>query len=241
MSAGRDHAAVVLSYHRVGPPPPGSWETWFSIDEETFLGQLRDLVDHGWEPVGVDAFVAGLEDPGHLPRRAALLTFDDAFRTLGGTARACLRRLGYPAAVFVPTGHIGGSNEWDGDTQPQESICDWDDLRELERDGLSVQSHGVSHRRFSLLAGDEQVQELVESKRAIEEELGKHVELFAYPYGDDGTDADRMDAAVAGAGYRAAFLYDGASFRLPASDRFRLPRIPMGPDTDLGAELARAA
>ena len=31
----------------------------------------------------------------------------------------------------------------------EEVICDWDDLRELERHGVSIQLHCVSHRTFS--------------------------------------------------------------------------------------------
>ena len=228
---------AVLAYHRVGPPPDDSWETWFSVDEDTFSGQLALLAAGGWAPIGVDELLAGLEDPAALPGRAALVTFDDGFRTLTGSARACLADQGYPAAVFVPAGYVGRSNEWDaGTAEPEEAICDWDDLRALDRTGLSVQSHGVSHRAFSELDPDERRRELADSKRALESGLGKKVELFAYPYGDEGTGASK---AVADAGYRAAFIYEGGPFRLPAADRYRLPRIPIGSDTDLETELAR--
>ena len=46
-------------------------------------------------------------------------------------------------------------------------------------------------------------------------------------------------AAVPRAGYRAAFLFsgDGRVNRGPVTDMYRLPRIAMGPDTDLKAVL----
>ena len=67
-------------------------------------------------------------------------------------------------------------------------ICDWDDLRELERLGVSIQSHGASHRPFSKLSLPEQEEELTRSKTALEANLEKPVEVFAYPYGDGGTE-----------------------------------------------------
>jgi peptidoglycan/xylan/chitin deacetylase (PgdA/CDA1 family) len=222
---------AVLAYHRVGPPPPGSWETWFSVPSDTFAEHLRVLDDGGWEPIGAHAFLRGLDEPESLPPRAVLVTYDDAFGSLTGAA-ALLG--GRPAVVFVPTAFVGGANRWDADTaEPQERICDWDDLAALERAGVSVESHGVGHRAFSDLSPDEVERELTESKAELERRLGKRVSLFAFPYGDAGS----ADGAVARAGYEAAFLYDGSPFALPVADRFRLMRMPIGPDTDLEAEL----
>jgi peptidoglycan/xylan/chitin deacetylase (PgdA/CDA1 family) len=230
---------AVLAYHRVGPPPAGSWETWFSVPEEVFVSQLEWLVSDGWEPVAVGPFLAALHDGNGLPQRAALVTFDDAFKSLTGSALACLQKLDCPAAVFAPVGHVGGTNRWDADTaEPSEPVCDWDDLRRLEAAGVSVQSHALSHRSFSTLTASERARELEASKMQIERELGKQVELLAYPYGDPGPEADESAAAAERAGYRAAFLYGGSSFRLDGSERFRLPRIAMGPDTELDRELA---
>jgi peptidoglycan/xylan/chitin deacetylase (PgdA/CDA1 family) len=230
---------AVLAYHRVGPPPVGSWDTWYSVPEETFVSQIGWLIAEGWEPIGVRPFVAALRDGSDLPSRTALITFDDAFKSLTGTALGCLRRLGCPAVVFVPVGHVGGTNRWDANTaEPSEPVCDWDDLRKLEAQGVSVQSHAHSHRSFSILTASERAWELEASKVRIDTELGKQVELLAYPYGDAGPSADESAAVVARAGYQAAFLYGGSSFLLLRGDRFRLPRIAMGPDTELDRELA---
>ena len=237
-----ERVVAVLGYHRIGPPPEKSWETWFSVPEQTFVEQLRVLVAAGWEPVSVEALVAGLDDPVRLPAKAALITFDDAFKTLTGSARRVLERLGFAAAVFVPVAHVDGVNAWDADTaQPCEAICSWDDLRELEQAGVSVQSHGLTHRSFSSLDRGQRARELEESKLTLERELGKQVELLAYPYGDAGPEGEDIDGLASAAGYKAAFLYRGRGFGVPPAQRFRLPRIPVGPDTDLAAELGRIA
>src|SRR4030067_927647 len=93
-----------------------------------------------------------------------------------------LRRFGYPAVSFVSTGYIGGLSTFDSGIEPEEPICDWEDLRELQRQGISIQSHGVTHRGFSLMGPVEQEEELLRSKVVLETHLGRRGEEFAFPY-----------------------------------------------------------
>jgi peptidoglycan/xylan/chitin deacetylase (PgdA/CDA1 family) len=232
---------AVLGYHKVGPPGPGAWETWYYVPEPVFADQLTALRDCGWEPVDAAAVRAAVEGRDALPDRAALVTFDDGYRSVHRHALPVLRRLSCPAVIFVPTGFVGATNEFDRDAEPEEPMCDWAELSELSRAGVSVQSHGVTHRAFSELSPAERRDEMSGSKAALEAHLDAPVDLFAYPYGDDADGADDVRAALAGAGYRAAFGYGGDPFVLPAADRYRLARIAMGPDTDLRAALRTAA
>jgi peptidoglycan/xylan/chitin deacetylase (PgdA/CDA1 family) len=224
---------AILGYHKVGPPAPGSWETWFSVPEDVFASHLTALREGGWEPVDTAAFLDGLADPDALPERAALITFDDGYRSVLEVALPWLERLGYPAVIFVPTDYVGRTNLFDLDSEPQEPLCDWDDLRELERRGVAVESHGASHCTFSELTPSERDAELERSKAALEAELGQAVQLFAYPYGDDGGAAPQVREV----GYRAAFGYGGGPISLPPEDVYRLERLAMGPDSDLTAML----
>ena len=228
---------AILGYHKIGEPSPGGWETWFYIPEATFIGQLRALRQDGCEVIDLATCLAGLAAPDALPERAALLTFDDGYRSMRDVALPCLRPFGYPAVLFVPTDFIGGRNTFDAGNEPDEPICGWDDLRELDRWGVSVQSHGVSHRPFSDLEPAEREAELLRSRAALEAGLGKPVEVFAYPYGDAGRDAAAVEALLQRTGYRAACLYGGGPISLPAADPYRLARVAMGPDTDLRAAL----
>ena len=94
-------------------------------------------------------------------------------------------------------------------------------------------SHAASHRTFSELTPSERALELESSKAALESELGKTVQLFAYPYGDDGGAA----AQVREAGYRAAFGYGGGPISMPPEDPYRVERLAIGPDSNLEAML----
>lgn len=225
---------AILGYHKVGPPAPDGWDTWFYVPEQAFAEQLATLGDSGWQPVDCATFLHGLTEPTVLPERAALITFDDGYRSVRELALPLLQHFGYPAVLFMPTDFVGGTNVFDLESEPEERLCDWDDLRELLRAGVAVQSHGASHRAFSELTPDEREHELERSKTLLEAELGQPVELFAYPYGDDG---GIVPEALIRAGYSAAFGYGGSPVSTPPAEPYRLERLAMGPDTELGAAL----
>jgi peptidoglycan/xylan/chitin deacetylase (PgdA/CDA1 family) len=229
---------AVLAYHKIGPPGPEAWETWWYVPDKVFADQLATLSACGWETIDIARLRAVLAGSARLPERAALVTFDDGYRSVHEYALPVLRRLACPALLFVPTDFVGRTNEFDSDVEPTEPMCSWDELADLSRSGVAVQSHGKTHRAFSDISPAERRQEVADSKAALEARLGTPVDVFAYPYGDDADGADDVRAALAESGYRAAFGYGGGPFKLAGQDRYRLPRIAMGPDTDLPAELS---
>lgn len=228
---------AILSFHKIGLPRAGGWNTWFYIPEETFIRQLNDLKSGGWKILDHSEFLDGLENPASLPERSALITFDDGYRSMLTVALPVLRRFGFPAVLFVPTDYVGGCNTFDGGAEPDEDICAWDELLELEREGISIQAHGVSHRPFSDLSLEGQREELQKSKAVLENHLDKTVDTFAFPYGNDGLHPEQLRGEIEKAGYRAACLYRGGPISLPVADPYRLPRLAMGPDTNLEAAL----
>ena len=228
---------AILSFHKIGDPGPGGWNSWFYIPEKTFAGHLRFLKDNNWNVIDVPAFLAGLRAFEKLPERAVLLTFDDGYRSVREVALPWLRRFGYPAVSFVSTGYIGGCSTFDRGDEPEEPICDWEDLRELQQQGISIQSHGVTHRGFSSLGPEEQEEELTRSKVMLESHLGSRVEVFAFPYGDNGGNPPESAKTLEKVGFRAACVYGGGPNPLPVADTYRLTRVAMGPDTDLRTEL----
>jgi peptidoglycan/xylan/chitin deacetylase (PgdA/CDA1 family) len=234
---------AILGFHKIGEPSPSGWETWYYNRADEFAGYLAHLRDHGWQVIDVATLLLGLSDPDRLPRRAALITFDDGYRSTLEVAAPLLQQFGYPATVFVLSGCVGmGSHCFDGNSrEPNEPLCTWDELRQLERCGVSVQSHGVTHRAFSDLDPTAQEDELGRSRETLEERLQKPIEVFCYPYGDGGRDRVQAAELVARAGYRAACSYDGFLNRLPVSAPFHLSRLTLGRGSDLGADLAKAA
>jgi len=230
---------AIASWHKIGDEPgPEAWGSWYYVPEATFVEQLQQCAARGWTVVGIDEVRAAIDNGSEAPDRALLLTFDDAYRSFRTTALPWLRRFGYPAVVFAPTDHVGATNIWDHDDEPPEALADWDDLLDLQAQGVSVQSHGASHRAFSDLSPQERADELRRSREALEDKLGQAVDMIAYPYGDDAGLPDDLRMALLDTGYRAGCLYGGGPNATPVADPFRLSRLALGPDSDIAALLA---
>ena len=229
---------ATLSYHKIGNPPSDGWLTWNYTSTEEFSTQLEWFQSRGWDFLSAEALLDALRGKGALSAKSILITFDDAYESLLENAVPVLKRFLAPAVVFAPTQFIGETNLFDHGVEPLERIADWKTLGALEDSGVSVESHGYSHRGFSALSQDEIEQELDFSRQAIRKNLGKDSRMFAFPYGDCGNDQTAVHSAISSAGYDVAFLYGGGIFepgQTPAP--LFLPRLAMGPGVDLDAML----
>lgn len=101
-----------------------------------------------------------------------------------------------------------------------------DELRDLASSGLiEIGAHTRSHQMLSARSADEQREEVLGSKRALEEMLGGPVRLFSYPYGDGDAFTALSERAVRDAGFLGAFT-TRFGMTLPWTDCFAVPRCP---------------
>jgi peptidoglycan/xylan/chitin deacetylase (PgdA/CDA1 family) len=103
--------------------------------------------------------------------RSVAFTFDDG-HVSNGPAAERIARAGGSADFFVNPARVGKPHN-----------LGWSDLRSMADAGMSIQSHGQDHRYLDDLAPEEVVAQLVDSKKAIEDNLGRPVTLFAPPGG----------------------------------------------------------
>lgn len=232
---------AVLAYHKIGKPD-GDWYTWNYVSENNFKEHLQCLSDNNWKVLSAEQFLRALEEPNDLPQKSALITFDDGYRSNLTTALPSLQTFNYPAVIFVPTAFVGSYNAFDADIfyEPREKICTWDELRELEANGISLQSHGVNHVHFAKLNTRQIIEEVLGSKTTLDKQLQKKVSLFSYPYGDMGNDTKTTEGILLNAGYKAAFLYGGKFFET-FENIFQIQRIALGADSDLNHLLSYPA
>ncbi len=83
-------------------------------------------------------------------------------------------------------------------------MLDWDEVRQMQRAGISFGSHTVTHPILSRLHRDDVVREIEDSKVTIERETGLPVTAFAYPNGKRGDFGPEIQEFVRAAGYRCA-------------------------------------
>jgi peptidoglycan/xylan/chitin deacetylase (PgdA/CDA1 family) len=77
------------------------------------------------------------------------------------------------ATFFVITGRVGSTG-----------YCTWDDLREMGRAGMSLQSHTHTHPFLSQLDRDAVLVELRRSREELDDQLGQRTTTLALPGGD---------------------------------------------------------
>lgn len=105
----------------------------------------------------------------------------------------------------------------------------WDEVRALDKAGIEIGSHTVTHPFLVQLSDEELRVELTQSKQRIEEETGTPVRSLSYPTGGSQYYDARTTELTSKAGYRFAVSYDHASTRLANLKPFEIPRIHVEP------------
>lgn len=102
---------------------------------------------------------------------------------------------------------------------------------ELEKlassDVITLGAHTVTHSRLPALGVEEQLWELTESKRFLEQITDGAIEQMAYPYGDAGSNNGSTVELVRRVGYRGAVTTSPSAVNLPVQDgeRYRIARL----------------
>jgi peptidoglycan/xylan/chitin deacetylase (PgdA/CDA1 family) len=108
----------------------------------------------------------------------------------------------------------------------------WEQLKEAANEGILVGSHTVNHTIMGSLPTLETKRfEAVESKKQIEQAMGRPCSHFSFPNGGP-ADFSQVDLDVVHeAGYRSAVTtFIGLSD--PSTDPFQIPRINAGADAE---------
>lgn len=95
---------TVLTFHRLDTGADDLYPGLASLRPDEFAAFVARLVDR-YVPIDVDRFVAALGGATVLPKRAVLVTFDDAYRDFAEVAWPILAAHGAPAVLFVPTAY----------------------------------------------------------------------------------------------------------------------------------------
>jgi peptidoglycan/xylan/chitin deacetylase (PgdA/CDA1 family) len=158
----------ILLYHAVGSELP-YMSMGLSVTPAAFREQMRLLKEQ--DSLELSALGAGALDQ----KRRVAVTFDDGYRDNLTAAAPILVELGIPFTVFVVPAYVESGNSL---------YLTVGHLKELAQvPGCQIGSHGMNHRRLADLPSGEALAELSESRRWLEDTLGRAVEAVAYPYG----------------------------------------------------------
>lgn len=195
-------AYVVLLYHDIAIEPE---PRLICVSVNRFRQHVSRLVRHVQR--SGDSSTDGKKAPEKVPPHV-LLTFDDAYMGTLEYAADVIEEAELPAQIFVVgrwsnRGYAGYTEGTAGiSTNHRRSCLCPSDIRALRQRGFQFGSHGWSHSRLTQLGKKSLRQELLASRRWLEDVLGEAVDTFAYPYGDFDP---AVVEAVGEAGFKIAY------------------------------------
>ena len=164
-----NHGWVALLYHNVTPESPqgSGGPEHFSVTTRAFRQQLNEIRRRGMQGCSIEDAVAR----GGSGRIA--ISFDDGDVGQFEQAFPALVELGMTATFFITTAWVGRSG-----------YVTWEQLGEMKRAGMSIQSHTCTHPFLSELDEGALRDELRESKLELNRRLGQETTSIAFPGGD---------------------------------------------------------
>lgn len=209
----------IITYHAIGDGPRPLW-----IPLEVFEEHLRAFGREGYQTVTLEVAVRMLNaPPAENAPKPLVLTFDDGYRNFFTAAWPVLEKYGFSATLFVVTDLCDGieRERGAGSFKPLAPILSWDEIRYLAGVGCEIGSHTRTHPHLPSVKDDALIlDEIVGSKRVIEQEIGRPVRVLAYPYGS----MESRAVAAVRAAFRAA-VTTNLGICGPSSDVYLLERI----------------
>jgi peptidoglycan/xylan/chitin deacetylase (PgdA/CDA1 family) len=164
----------ILMYHEVTETPERNkrirnTNPAYCLSVRQFSEQMEHLKKNGYQVRLLNVLI----DPeAPLHKKSLIITFDDGWKNNYTNAFPILKKHGLTATIFVVTGFVG-----------KERYLDWHQLKEMNEQGISIQSHTVSHRPLNVLEDCEIMSELERSRKMIEDRLGSAVDFLSVPQG----------------------------------------------------------
>lgn len=141
------------------------------LDRDTNLdmGTPLDMFKKHLQVVRDNGFT--ITDKIMKPEGEVMICFDDGFKGIYDTREYFIKE-GLHPTVFLAVSLIGFPG-----------YLDINEIRELQESGFIFQCHAWSHKDLTIYSKDELVRELGESKKTLEEILGKEVDEICFPIG----------------------------------------------------------
>lgn len=182
-----NYCPPVLMYHAIDE----NWDkSKLSVSPSAFLKQMTFLSEKGYRVISLGEMADFVVKNQSTPSKSAVITFDDGFENNFLYAYPVLKRLNFPAVIFVTADWIG-----------KEGYLTTEQIKEMSDNGIEIGSHTKSHAWLPSLDDESLYREIYDSKKELEHITGKEVRYFSYPLGGFNEKVIQM---VREAGYAAA-------------------------------------
>ncbi len=165
------NSAVVFMYHKFGVSKYPSTNVTINQLEE----HIKEFSKDKYSVKPLEYIIDSIINDGELPKNTIGISVDDADKSFYSTAWPKFRENGMPVTLFVNTSTIHKNNK---------NYLNWDQVRELRDQGVTIGAHSHSHFHMPDLSIKEIKDEIEISNNIFLKELGKIPSLFAFPYGE---------------------------------------------------------
>jgi peptidoglycan/xylan/chitin deacetylase (PgdA/CDA1 family) len=216
----------VIYYHRLVKNLDEAGRHGIYVTEDQFEKHLKYLKRKNYTTI---SFEKALEIKKNCTDgKYIIITFDDGYEDNYTLAFPLLKKYGFSAIIFLVAGLE--YNSWDNkDNEPKLKMMSRQQILEMRKSGIEFGSHTLSHADLIRISSSEIKNEVVESKKKLEEKLGEEIPVFAYPYGNCN---DEVKDIVKNAGYKLGYATDKAPMGLH-EDLLQIRRIGIYPNTNV--------
>ena len=165
------NSAVVFMYHKFGID---KYPTT-SVTLDQFDSHLKEFSKEKYSLVSIEFIIDTIINDGELPENTIGISIDDADKSFYEVGWPMFKENNIPVTLFVNTSTIHKNNK---------NYLNWDQIRELKAEGVSIGAHSHSHYHMSDLTIEEVRNEIEISNNIFLKELGEIPSLFAFPYGE---------------------------------------------------------
>lgn len=164
----------IFLYHHIVKQESEIQFDYMQTTEETFEKQIDGLKKLGYHFISYQDLIDYKEGRKAISKNSCVLTFDDGGEDIYTNAYPILQKENIPFTMFIITDLVG-----------EDGRANWKQLKEMQDSGLAlIASHSTNHTEFNKLTVEETLQNVNESYKTIEENLGEQkVKIFTYPYG----------------------------------------------------------
>lgn len=202
-----------LMYHHIQPEEEAKKnnQTNLTVSPDFLEKQFQYLQDKKYNVISMENLKNFFDGGEKLPDKPVLLTFDDGYKDNYIYMYPILKKFGYKATIFTPTGLLNNPG-----------YLNWDDLNSM-KDLVYFGNHTWSHH-----SSGGTTEKLDEEIGLADKQLNEHglnnLKIFAYPFGRSSGNAENV---LTKDGYTLAFTTTHGNI-LCRGKKFDLPRIRIG-------------
>ena len=213
------YVVPILMYHSVNPNAKP--ENRLAVSIKSFERQMHFFKRYHYNVMALEGLANLIKEKKKIPPKTVALTFDDGYKDNYTYAFPILKKYNFPATVFIIIKEVGRS---------QEDRLSWEEIQVMRDSGIiTFGSHTLGPEPLINIKSEQKLRsEIFDSKRILEEKLGKRITAFSYA---GGMFNENIRQLVINAGYKFAVATNPGK-KFANDDIFALKRLRISSSSD---------